>query len=483
MEAALAQARLTELLGDGGVVTDPETLSAYASDITEAPAGRPELVAKPESAEEVREVIRFAAAERVPVVPAVARMNVGGLTIPREGGIVLDMSGMDRIVELDREHMYAVVEPGVTFAQLKERLDAEAPELTLSFPLAPPYTSVLANFLLDGLGNLSLRHGSAGEQIGGLEAVLADGTLVRTGACAVSPVWFARGPLPDLTGLFVNWQGSTGVVTKLAVQLWRRPRHSRRLFAFTELEGAFGVVRDLTHADVCRDLSALTWPTSKMLLGADAPLTLDPGEPEVFVYFDVGDDDRELFARKEKVARKVVASHAERGLPVAGIVSIDELVEVVPSLARFAEFPMTLDFLLDRAGGGLTWVGTYGPTAAWEKAATRCRDLMLSRRVPPLLVTRPMKGGHYGVLRMITCFDKSDAEEVERVRELNADLLDICLEHGFIPYKAPDWAHEAMESLAHPGYLELLSRVKTTLDPDGIMNPGRLHHGGSAAAG
>jgi FAD/FMN-containing dehydrogenase len=98
---------------------------------------------------------------------------------------------------------------------------------------------------------------------------------------------------------------------------------------------------------------------------------------------------------------------------------------------------------------------------------------MAERGFPPILVTRPMKGGHYGVLRMITCFDKQDAAEVERVHELQGDLLEICLELGFVPYKAPAWAAARMRERGDAGYFALLDRVKEMLDPAGIMNPGR----------
>lgn len=475
MALALARERYVELLGAERVVTDAEALSAYAHDMTEIAAATPDLVMRPTTAEEVQQIVRLAASEKAPMTPVVARMNVGGLTIPAEGGIVIDLSDMNRVVELNRENMYAVIEPGVTFAQMHDLLDADAPELTLSYPLSPPHTSVMANFLLDGLGSLSLPFGSHGEQIGGLEAILPDGTKVRTGACALSPVWFGRGPLPDLTGLFVNWEGSTGIVTKLAVQLWPRLRLSQRLFVFVgDLAGAFALVRDLSRAEVCRDLSAITWPTGKMVFGVNHPRTLDPGEPEVFVYFDISADDQEGLEYKQKTVRRIVAEHTARGLPVLGTLSIDDLIAVAPSLARFAQFPMTLDFLLDHPGGGLTWVGTYGPVNAWEEGATRCRDLMESYGVPPLLVTRPMKGGHFGVLRMITCFDKGDPAEVDRAARLNADLLRTCLDLGFIPYKAPDWAVREMSKRADTGFMDLLNRIRDTIDPDRIMNPDRL---------
>lgn len=464
----------TALVGADRVISDPEALAAYSSDITENPAGHAELAVKPTSAEQVQDIVKLAAEQGIPLTPAVARMNVGGLAIPGRGGVVVDLSDMDRVLDLDREGMYALIEPGVTWAQMRDLLGREAPELTISYPLAPPYTSVLANFLMDGLGNLSLRHGSAGEQIAGVEAVMPDGTMVRTGACAISPAWFSRGPVPDLTGLFVNWQGSTGIVTKLAAQLWPSPLLTRRLFVFVEaLEGVWDLMRELTRRDLCRDLSGITWPTAKMLFGIERPLTNEPGEPVIFVGLDVGGWDEEELGWRERAVRRVVAEHAGRGLPVGAILSIDELVEVAPSLGRFAEFPMTLDFLLDHPGGGLTWVGTYGPTAGWDEGARRCYDLMVERGFPPLLVTRPMKGGHYGVLRMITCFDKHDAAEVEEVGRLNADLLGICLELGFVPYKAPGWAVAAMHRRADRGYLRLLEQVKACLDPQGIMNPGR----------
>jgi glycolate oxidase len=466
--------RYAAIVGEERVLAHPEALEAYSADMTENPAGRADLVVKPTSPEQVQEIVRTAAADRTPLTPVVARMNVGGLAIPERGGIVVDLSDMNRVLELDREHQYALLEPGVTFAQLTEYLKREAPELTVSYPLSPPYTSVVANFLMDGLGNLSLRHGAAGEQIGGLEAVLPDGTLVKTGSAAISDKWFSRSPLPDLTGLFLNWQGSSGIVTSLAVQLWPLPPLVRRLFIFSErLEGSWAMVRELARSDLCRDLSGISWPTAKMLYGVDRPLACDPGEPVLFIGMDIGGREEDELRYKEAAARRIIASHKADGLPVGAVLSIDELIDVTPQLARFAEFPMTLDFLLDHPGGGLTWVGTYGPTARWDDAARRCYDLMLERGYPPILVTRPMKGGHYGVLRMIALFNKHDDADVARVRELNRDLLELCAERGFVPYKAPGWAVEQLRPRTDPGFQELLARVKGMLDPDGIMNPGR----------
>ena len=220
-------------------------------------------------------------------------------------------------------------------------------------------------------------------------------------------------------------------------------------------------------------MSGISWPTAKMLFGVPRPLVNDPGEPVLFISLDVGGHDDEEVQWKEREARRIIKEHEKAGLPVGAVLSIDELTDVAPQLARFAEFPMTLDFLLDDPGGGLTWIGTYGPTKSWDEGASRCADLMLERGFPPILVTRPMKGGHYGVLRMITVFDKKDEEEVARVKQLQSDLLEICLDLGFVPYKAPGWAVEGMSERTDPGFKELVARVRGMLDPQGLMNPGR----------
>jgi FAD/FMN-containing dehydrogenase len=476
MEASTLQRRFAEVLGgdEARVIADPDALSAYAGDMTEAPEGALDLVVKPSSVEEVQAIVRLAQAEAIPLTPAVARTNVGGLAIP-ERGVVVDLSAMNRVVDLDRDNMIAVIEPGVTFAQMRDLLAERAPELTLSYPLSPIYASVVANFLMDGLGNLSVRHGANGEQIGGLEAVLPTGELVRTGTGAISPYWLSRAPLPDLSGLFLNFQGTTGIVTKLAVQLWPRPAHAKRLFVTTgSMAGSFALVRELARAEVCRDLGGISWPAGKMLFGVERPLERAPGDPEFFVYCDLGGNDERELREYERIVRRAIGRASDGGLEVMSSLSIEDLIRVAPSFGRFADFPMTLDFLLDNPGGGLTWVGTYGPTKHWEEGATRCARLMVERGFPPLIVSRPMKGGHFGVLRMVECFDKRDAGEVERVRELNRDLLEICLELGFVPYKTPAWAWEQMRDRTDPGFRDLLARLKTFLDPAGIMNPGKL---------
>jgi glycolate oxidase len=365
--------------------------------------------------------------------------------------------------------MCVVVEPGVTFGQLKAHLDVEAPELVYSYPFAPPFTSVMANALLDGLNNLSLRHGAMGLWINGLEAVLADGTVVRTGAGAVSDVWFGRAPLPDLTGLFVSTQGTTGVVTRIALQLQPKPAHRVRWFAFAhDLGSAYGAMRALARTGSYDDVGLMTWPAAKMLFGATRGLVRDEGEPMAFLFIDItGASAAELGARVD-MARAILDEHA-----IDAPFEVADLLKLVPKYAKLAELPTTLDFLLDFPGGGLSWVGSYGPGDRWVAGAEKGLALLGEAGFPPFLVARPMAGGHFYVLRFVACFDKADAEEVERVRTVMGRLAEAVLDHGYVPYKASADAARRVLDRAHPGFVDLWTRVRQTLDPDGRMNPGR----------
>lgn len=465
---------LESIVGKGRVLHDINDLITYSGDMTEAEPSKPDFVVKPKSADEVQGIVKLANKEKIPVTPVVAGTNLGGLAIPVEGGIVLDLKEMNRIIEVNTDEMYVLLEPGVTFGQLKKYLDENNIDLTIGYPLSPPYVSVIANCLLDGLGNLSFRHGAMSEWIGGLEAVLPNGDLIKTGAAALSNSWFSRAPMPDLTGIFVNWQGTTGIVTRMAVQLYPNPPLRRRAFMLTySVEDGFNIMRRFSRTRIFDDIGGLTWPTGKMLLGIENPSERDHDEPEFYVYFDYSGNIPEEMKAKKMIVDSVLKEFYSTGVEIEGPIEVNDLIRVNPDFSKFAEFPMSLDFLIETTGGGLTWVGTYGPTSKWEKGLRAGEKIMKEAGFPPTAVTRPMKGGHYGVLRFIMIFNKKDPAQRKRVAEVNSKLCDMVLEYGFIPYKAPAWAVRKFLKKIDPNYLRVMHDIKKMIDPEGIMNPGR----------
>jgi FAD/FMN-containing dehydrogenase len=467
-----ARQRLVEELGAEAVIGEPERLAEYATDYTEEEPRTPGLVVRPARVEEVQAVVRIAGAEGLSLTTRVEGSNVGGLAIPPVGGVVVDLRRMNRILEVNREDMVAVIEPGVTWEGLKAYLKEKEIPLRMGYPLSPPDTSIVANCLLDGLGNLSMRYGAMADWIGGLEVVLPDGSLCRTGAPALSPIWFGRGPLPDLTGLFVCFQGTTGIVTKLGFQLWPEPPFRRRTFILMyDRNGAFRAMRELAQRMICDDVGGLSWVTGKMLFGVEKPAERDPGEPEFFLYLDLtGQTARELELRGE-VLGEVLEGLRKDGFELEAPLDVATLVRLNPRFAKLADFPTRLEFLVDHPGGGLSWVGTYGPLSRFEAYADGGIAIMERFGFPPILVSRPMKGGHFGVMRFIATFDKKSAEERARVREMSGELVDAGVELGFIPYKTPPWVVDRIRARLDPGFLATLGKVRAALDPHGIMAP------------
>ncbi len=121
--------------------------------------------------------------------------------------------------------------------------------------------------------------------INALEAVLPTGEIVRTGSAVLSDRWCTNSPLPDVTGLFVNFQGTTGIVTKMSVQLWHNPKYRKRVFILSyDIDHSFSLIKGLTKEEVCDDIAGLSWPLGKMIFGEKKPVFRGSGEPLIFIW-------------------------------------------------------------------------------------------------------------------------------------------------------------------------------------------------------
>lgn len=462
--------KLIDALGPSKISLSPQTLKIFSEDLTEVPGHLPDLVVYAESADDVRRVLEFARTEQVPVTPVVTNMNVGGLAIPEKGGIVLEMTRMKRILEINEADLYMVIEPGVTWGQVKETLDKHHPAVRFGYSLSPPEASVLCNCLMDGLTNLSLRHGSTTEWVNGVEAILSTGETVRTGIGALGAKWCCSAPMPDLTGLFLNMHGTTGIVTKMSVQLWPNRKYRRRYFApFHDAASGIQFMRRLAHEELMDDIGGLGWPLAKQIFGIQRPRAKDPAEPEMFILLDFSSNWADGLEHKEMLLRRILKEHPGSD----ELLDIQEMVRLIPEFKAFSELPTRLGFMMDHPGGGLTWIGSYGPTSNWVEGYEVCKRIMERAGFPPATVMRPMRTAHFGVLRMITTFDKSNPSEVAQVHEMNQALCDAIVPLGFVPYKTPPWVVRRFRDRIDPGFLSTLRKVKDVLDPHHILNPGK----------
>jgi FAD/FMN-containing dehydrogenase len=474
LEAAVkanAHKELETIVGSDFVSTNKADLYIYSQDMTQAEPSWPDIVVLPKSVDEVQAVIRLANKEKIPVTPYVSGGNIGGLAIPLKGGILLDLKRMNRIIEVNEIDMYAVIEPGVTFGQIKAYLEKHLPYLMYTYAFSPPSTSVMANALLQGLDNLSTRYGAASHWVSGLEAVMPTGELVRIGSSAVSNTWQARVPFPDLAGLFLGWQGTTGVVTKMAVSIWPKPKHATQVsFLLMDLESAYESLRAISRTRIPDDLIGVSFAFERIVKVASEHMKVaaypaqatSPGDPEFIVSMEIsGNTENELKAKIE-VIEEVINSALQN----------DKFEGPLTSPSTTAYFPMqVLDVL--SSGGGLTWVGTYGPMSNWLETVKQGCALQDKHGFTRSCYTRLMREGHFAALRWLLPFNKEDPEYVQKIRELCSDQLEMVLSTGYIPYKTPVWAIRKLEERADPQLVNLHRRVKAMLDPNNIMNPGR----------
>ncbi|MHA1209235.1 MAG: FAD-binding oxidoreductase [Candidatus Freyarchaeota archaeon] len=223
---------LEDILGSERVIRTSDVLKLYSSDFSSFEPDRiPLCVVKPGSVGEVQKIVRFSIKHKIPLTPCSSGVHFYGRTIPADGGIVVDLSDMNRIVKIDSRNKNATIEPGVTFSQLES---IKQRGLLPLFPLCPPEEkSVLTSYLeREPLLVPKLEYY---EPILTMEVVLPTGEILRTGSAAVMPSRFADYVVPFGPGL--NWnqifqgaQGTLGIVTSATIKIEHLPELDKPYF-------------------------------------------------------------------------------------------------------------------------------------------------------------------------------------------------------------------------------------------------------------
>ncbi len=223
---------LQKIVGGRNFYIDPEVLYCYSYDASYLQA-RPDVVVRPHSSNEVSKIVKLAYKENIPVIPRGAGTNVSGGVLASKGGIIVDLTGMNRIHELKRANLWVKTDPGVVVTVLQEELAKKG----LFWPPDPASADActVGGALAENAGGMrGVKYGTARDWVLGLEVVLPDGEMIETGSKTLK---CSSGF--DLTRLFVRSEGMLGVITGATLKVRPLPEAVIRLIAtFDTLEAA-----------------------------------------------------------------------------------------------------------------------------------------------------------------------------------------------------------------------------------------------------
>jgi glycolate oxidase len=449
---------LRSIVGDDWLYTAEHELRTYESDGLLQYHAIPAAAVLPGSAEEVAAVVRACHRAGVPWVARGAGSGLSGGALPVEDGVLIVLSRLKRVLEIDRENLRVCVEPGVTNASVSAAVGPE-----FFYPPDPSsqiVCSIGGNVAENSGGAHCFKYGFTTNYVTGLELVLGDGELVQVGGKALDP------PGYDLLGAFVGSEGTLGVATKVWLRIVPSPEALRTLVAFFDSAHEAGqAVSDIVGAGIVpaaiEMMDKLAIESSDAMSGAgwvgvdgarQAALLveLDGAERECAARFDdvmalcerCGSDDVRVARDEDERARFWKARKA--AFPAMGRISPNYFVQdgVIPR----TKLPEVLERIEELAS-------EYG-----------------------LLVANVFHAGD-GNLHPLVCFDAAIPGQAEQAEELSGLILEACLdaggsltgEHGV----GVDKKRHMPKMFGEPD-LDCFQRLRCAFDPAGLANPGKV---------
>jgi glycolate oxidase len=448
---------LSGIVGERYVSAHPEELYFYGRDPGLVSPHKPDYVVMPETVKEIQEIVRLASRERIPIVPMGAGMSLSGLVIPHQGGIVVDMKRMNRIIEVNEMARYVIVEGGTSTGALKAYLEKHHPRLRFSIPDSPPTSTVAANAMIHGQGRLSQQHGFNSDMVAGLEVVVPSGEVCKIGSCALSPYWFSKGPpFPDLSGLFLGWFGATGIITKVAIQLYpRKKMRDVEIFITDNVDFVPAIIHEITHTEMVEDITVFSQPL---------PMIFKDNYHIVICF--TGDTDEELEFKKKMVfyALDRFIKNKDGAFMSLGSEMKETFLEMPQrSASTFADVTK---------GGGFEYSGPIILIETYPQCSRKLDELAKTYDLKYHATGRVISGGHSMMFAFSFTFNRADPDMMERAKKALHEASEYVLEVGGLFWKPTvDEQHLALEKM-YPATIKLMKMIKEHLDPHGIMNPG-----------
>ncbi len=446
---------LQDIVGEPNVLFSQMDLTLYGYDAS-LEKGMPDVVVLPGSTQEVGAVVALAHHEEIPIIARGSGTNISGGTIPIRGGIVLHLSRMNRILEIDIPNRTVTVEPCVITQDLQNRLLEEG------FTYAPDPASMKVSTLGGNVGENSggphcLKYGVTTNHVLGAEVVLHDGSIVRIGNKSQDH------PGYDLIGLLVGSEGTLGVVTKIVLKILRAPEAVKTILAIYD-----------TVEDAGNTVSAI-------IAEGIIPATLE---------------------MMDHLVMKAVEESVHAGYPLdAAAVLIIELDGLRNGIERQAGKIVEIcrangvrEFRVAKnaAEREELWAGrrgAFGAVSRLKPSYMVCDGTVPRTRLPEVLSKVLQVGKKYDVpignvfhagdgnLHPLILFDERNEEELAAAKAASSEILKICAEAGGTISGEHGIGIEKLDEMPFifsDADLDVMRRVKQALDPRQILNPGKV---------
>jgi glycolate oxidase len=448
--------RLTAIVGPGCVLAAASDLVVYECDGYTIEKNKPDVVVFPTSTEQVVDIVRAANEMNVPFLPRGAGTSLAGGCLPVGGGVMIALTRMKRILEVNVRDRYAVVEPGVVNLWLSNHLKPHGHHFAPD-PSSQGACTIGGNVATNSGGPHTLKYGVTVNHVLGVEFVLPDGRVIETGG----PV--EDSPGYDLTGVIVGSEGTFGIATKICVRITRNPEAYRTLLGvFETVDDATNTISDIIAAGIVP--AALEMLDALILQAVEAAFKFGfPLDAGAVLIMEVDGLDAGLDADAEEIiaiaqnnkAREVrrANSDAER------LLLWKSRKQAFGAVGRLAPSYCTQDGVVPRT-----------------KLPHILREIRRIGERHQLRIANVFHAGD-GNIHPILLFDERDADQVKRVLAASHEILEECLrcggsvtgEHGIGVEKI-----DFMPKLFSPEDLAMMLRLRAAFNPDGRCSPHKM---------
>jgi glycolate oxidase len=448
--------RLRAIVGRDGILTSPSDLVVYECDGYTIEKNKPDVVVFPTGTEQVVQVVKVCNEMGVPFLARGAGTSLAGGCLPVGGGVMIALTRMKRILEVNYRDRYAVVEPGVVNLWLTNHLKAKG------FHFAPDPSSqgactIGGNAATNSGGPHTLKYGVTVNHVLGLELVLPDGRVVETGGPTED------NPGYDLTGVIVGSEGTFGVTTKVWVRITRNPEAYRTLLGvFETVDDATNTISDIIGAGIIP--AALEMLDSLILQAVEAAFHFGfPLDAGAVLIMEVDGLEAGLDADAERITQIARHNHAREvrraGSDAERLLLWKSRKQAFGAVGRLAPSYCTQDGVVPRT-----------------KLPHILREIQRIGARYELRIANVFHAGD-GNIHPILLFDERDPDQVRRVLAASREILDECIrvggsvtgEHGIGVEKI-----DFMPKLFTPEDLSFMLRLRSAFNPEGRCSPAKM---------